>query len=64
MVSESWSHGGLQNIGLSDKYMIPVLNTLIQFEKDIDQILMQLALVDICGNNNSIYKFDLIEGSI
>lgn len=44
--------------------MMPVLDTLLQIEKETDSNLMQLALVDICGTNNSIYKFNLIEGSI
>ena len=48
---------GSMNLGVSDVYMAPVADRSLKHEKDLDQQLMHLSLVDICGAYNSKYKF-------
>ena len=52
-----------QNFGLhsydqiGDKYMSPVVDKALKQEKETDNDLMQLSLVDITGTLNYTHKF-------
>ena len=59
-----------QNFGLhsydqiGDKYMSPVVDKALQQEKEVDNDLMQLSLVDITGTINFAHKFQVLSGSM
>lgn len=47
---------GNLNLGVSDAYMGPVVNKSLNQEKEVDNQLMHLSLVDIVGAFNQKFK--------